>query len=133
MPNHFFRCKCRLANRAPWWPLELQVLINAVVPAVVLGLQAGSGIQPGSSQALAANVVLLVVKACYALYMTAVMPYINVSAVHVELEWGQLGGGRVWHIGCAAPGSRPAWCTAMRWHSGVEAHRCAPVIALHAI
>lgn len=51
-----------------------QVVINAIVPAVLLGLQSGGGLAAGSAAALSANIALLCVKGGYALYMTVVLP-----------------------------------------------------------
>jgi hypothetical protein len=70
-----------------------QVLLNTIVPAVLLGIQAAGTIAPGTHAAKVANWALLAVKAGYALYVTAILPYIHVIIMAGEVccSWMEAG------------------------------------------
>ncbi|KXZ51023.1 hypothetical protein GPECTOR_14g263 [Gonium pectorale] len=65
---------------------QLALLFNAVVPAVLLGIQAGGAMRPQSTAARAANIALFLSKLLYAGYMTVVLPYFNVFTLTAELS-----------------------------------------------
>ncbi len=79
-------CRWMVATHwsCPCQSVSFQIVLNAIVPSVLLGIQSGSGMAPGSTAALAANSALLGVKVLYALYMTLVLPYINVVLIAAE-------------------------------------------------
>ncbi|GLI64829.1 hypothetical protein VaNZ11_008133 [Volvox africanus] len=60
-------------------------LLNTLLPGALLGMQTGAKLTPGSSAALGVNVALLVFKASYALYVTFIMPYINIVLIGAEV------------------------------------------------
>eukprot|EP00198_Chlamydomonas_reinhardtii_P002279 XP_001691615.1 predicted protein [Chlamydomonas reinhardtii] len=61
------------------------LLANAIVPAVLLAVQAGADMAAGSRGAKATNIALLCVKALFAIYMSAVLPFSNAITMTAEL------------------------------------------------
>lgn len=73
------------------WMLFFTVLTlaNAVLPALLLGIQQGAHMPPQSAAAKAANITLLCAKTVYALLLTYLRPYRNrlVQVVEVVTSW----------------------------------------------
>jgi hypothetical protein len=68
--------------------LSPQVLIiNALLPALLLGLQPGLQMAPGSVGVVAANGAVLLVKVGFFVYLCVVFPYRNVLYFCVEATW----------------------------------------------
>lgn len=65
------------------------VVLNAALPAALLGAQKGQNIQPESSEAKAMNLALLCVKGAYAVLLTCLWPYRSwiVLAVETVSSW----------------------------------------------
>ena len=74
----------RGAHALTLW-FALAVVLNAAMPAVLLGAQKGQNIQPGSTAAKAMNLSLLGVKAAYALLLTCLWPYRSWMVLMVEV------------------------------------------------
>lgn len=62
------------------------LLANAIVPAVLLAVQAGADMAAGSRGAKATNIALLCVKALFAIYMSAVLPFSNAITMTAEVS-----------------------------------------------
>ena len=75
----------RGAHALTLW-FAVAVVLNAALPAVLLGAQKGQNIQPGSMAAKAMNLSLLGVKAAYALLLTCLWPYRSWVVLAVEVS-----------------------------------------------
>lgn len=59
-------------------------LLNMIIPAILLGIQSGGNMTPQTHAARITNILLLIVKAAYAIYIIAVRPFYNLVVVVTE-------------------------------------------------